>query len=87
MGGRYVPSLIAAIGEVIERHMARTGFIAPRTSGEEAEEIRLVAEANPDRTRSELSQVGRLCPRCSLPTLRHREGCLTCDSCGYSKCN
>jgi ribonucleoside-diphosphate reductase alpha chain len=28
MGGRYVPSLIAAIGEVIEGHMIRTGFLA-----------------------------------------------------------
>ncbi len=29
MGGRYVPSLMAAIGEVIERHMVAIGFIAP----------------------------------------------------------
>ncbi|ODT29552.1 MAG: ribonucleoside-diphosphate reductase, adenosylcobalamin-dependent [Hyphomicrobium sp. SCN 65-11] len=29
MGGRYVPSLLAAIGEVIEAHMIRIGFLAP----------------------------------------------------------
>jgi ribonucleoside-diphosphate reductase alpha chain len=29
MGGRYVPSLLAAIGEVIERHMIDIGFLAP----------------------------------------------------------
>ena len=29
MGGRYVPSLLAAIGEVIETHMIRTGFLVP----------------------------------------------------------
>ena len=28
MGGRYVPSLLAAIGGVIETHMVRTGFLA-----------------------------------------------------------
>ncbi len=28
MGGRYVPSLLAAIGEVIERHMIAIGFLA-----------------------------------------------------------
>ena len=28
MNGRYVPSLLAAIGEVIERHMIETGFLA-----------------------------------------------------------
>jgi len=27
IGGRYVPSLLAAIGDVIERHMIETGFI------------------------------------------------------------
>jgi ribonucleoside-diphosphate reductase alpha chain len=87
MAGRYVPSLIAAIGEVIERHMIRTGFIAPRASGEEAAEVRLVAGGDPNAPRTGLPATGRLCPRCSLPTLQHREGCLTCDSCGYSKCN
>ena len=36
MGGRYVPSLLAAIGGVIETHMIRTGFLAPpRQPGEE----------------------------------------------------
>ncbi|MEQ1651860.1 MAG: adenosylcobalamin-dependent ribonucleoside-diphosphate reductase [Hyphomicrobium sp.] len=29
MGGRYVPSLLAAIGDVIEEHMIRTGFLVP----------------------------------------------------------
>ena len=29
MGGRYVPSLLAAIGQVIEEHMIRTGFLSP----------------------------------------------------------
>ncbi len=30
MDGRYVPSLLAAIGEVIETHLLRTGFLRPR---------------------------------------------------------
>jgi ribonucleoside-diphosphate reductase alpha chain len=33
MGGRYVPSLLAAIGEVIERHMIRTGFLRDDEGG------------------------------------------------------
>ncbi len=33
MGGHYVPSLLAAIGEVIERHLVATGFMAPRETG------------------------------------------------------
>src|SRR3546814_11330983 len=37
MEGRYVPSLLAAIGGVIERHMIDIGFLQPReaASGEE----------------------------------------------------
>ncbi|MFM9938536.1 MAG: adenosylcobalamin-dependent ribonucleoside-diphosphate reductase [Hyphomicrobiaceae bacterium] len=31
MDGRYVPSLLAAIGEVIEQHMLRIGFLSPRS--------------------------------------------------------
>ena len=34
MQGRYVPSLLAAIGDVIEQHMLRTGFLTPEDSGQ-----------------------------------------------------
>src|SRR5246127_2287650 len=30
MGGKYVPSLLAAIGDVIERHMIAIGFLPPK---------------------------------------------------------
>ena len=36
MGGRYVPSLLAAIGEVIERHMIEIGFLGMRAAGRRA---------------------------------------------------
>ena len=47
MAGRYVPSLLAAIGEVIETHMRRTGFLADpeRAAGLPAESTRLEAHA------------------------------------------
>ena len=46
MGGRYVPSLLAAIGEVIETHMIRTGFLAAgRPEQEEAAQERRPASA------------------------------------------
>lgn len=35
MGGRYVPSLLAAIGEVIETHMRRTGALTERDTEHE----------------------------------------------------
>jgi ribonucleoside-diphosphate reductase alpha chain len=89
MGGRYVPSLLAAIGGIIETHMLRTGFLAP-SPGQEPEPVAAaqalaVGErplgASPEENRR------RICPRCSAQTLRRQEGCLVCSNCGYSKCN
>ncbi len=81
MNGRYVPSLLAAIGEVLETHMKRIGFIAaddgPDLSG--ALDAKVVAiSAGGGRAPA--------CPRCSQPSLIHQEGCAMCTSCGYSKC-
>ncbi len=91
MGGRYVPSLLAAIGGVIETHMLRTGFLVPeRRAGEDTGlEKKALAAAEPHAgppSPAELG-LGRICPRCSSRTLRRQEGCLVCGSCGYSKCN
>jgi ribonucleoside-diphosphate reductase alpha chain len=80
MGGRYVPSLLAAIGEVIERHMVETGFmtgrIGPLSGGAVAAHL-LPAEG----TRA------RFCPRCGDASFVALEGCDSCLSCGYSKCS
>ncbi len=90
MGGRYVPSLIAAIGEVIEGHMIRTGFLpaeARREAG--AERMAVSGSGIPPHPAEPVPQAvagGRICPRCSLRSLQRREGCWICDACGYSKC-
>jgi ribonucleoside-diphosphate reductase alpha chain len=79
MGGRYVPSLLAAIGEVIEQHLVATGFMSARDStlqGEERRAVAMAAEGVP----------ARYCPRCGSPSFVRLEGCDSCVSCGYSKC-
>ena len=45
MGGRYVPSLLAAIGEVIEAHMIRIGFLAPPEGRGARPDVTLPAKA------------------------------------------
>jgi ribonucleoside-diphosphate reductase alpha chain len=79
MDGRYVPSLLAAIGEVIERHMIDIGFMTPPEERKYSSEVlaRAVGE-----TGSRLRQ----CPRCAQAAVVHQEGCDLCTSCGYSKC-
>lgn len=82
VGGRYVPSLLAAIGDVIERHMIAIGFIALPKSDREP------ADAHDARKQVvNLGNTGlRFCPKCNQPALLRSEGCDTCTSCGYSKC-
>jgi ribonucleoside-diphosphate reductase alpha chain len=88
MGGRYVPSLIAAIGEVIEGHMVRIGFIVQPVRGDD-EVVKQQSTLTADGTAAAKTGgdvTGRVCPRCNVRALHHREGCWTCDSCGYSRC-
>ena len=79
MGGRYVPSLLAAIGEVIERHMIEIGFL-PRPEVLDNDRKRAAVAAGAEGARA------RTCPRCSSAGFVKIEGCDTCVSCGYSKC-
>ncbi len=80
MGGRYIPSLLAAIGEVIERHLIAIGFMAKPGPDENDAQRAAAAEAGAE------GAAVRTCPRCSAAGLVKLEGCDTCMSCGYSKC-
>jgi ribonucleoside-diphosphate reductase alpha chain len=78
MQGKYVPSILAAIGGVIERHMISIGFIEGEGMGlksdPQAEVVNL--GENP----------GPACPNCGQFGMQMIEGCMTCPSCGHSKC-
>jgi ribonucleoside-diphosphate reductase alpha chain len=79
MGGHYVPSLLAAIGDIIERHLVAIGFMPAREKLVLPDGAHAVAVAVGDTP-------GRSCPRCNSPSLIRQEGCDTCLACGYSKC-
>ena len=79
MSGRYVPSLLAAIGEIIEKHMIEIGFMGQRQASLSG---MLDAHAIPAE-----GARARYCPRCGAATFVKLEGCDSCLSCGYSKCS
>jgi ribonucleoside-diphosphate reductase alpha chain len=79
MDGRYVPSLLAAIGEVIERHMIEIGFMGQRLRG-------LSGLPDAHNIPAEGARA-RFCPRCGDASFVKLEGCDSCLSCGYSKCS
>jgi ribonucleoside-diphosphate reductase alpha chain len=81
MEGRYVPSLLAAIGDVIERHLIDIGFLpAKRSATPELIERKVVNL--PEHEGRRLAQ----CPKCGEAALIRVEGCDQCTSCDYSKC-
>ena len=89
MGGRYVPSLLAAIGQVIERHMIAIGFLPGPVDAASAS-VPISGEPQgqaPDPHGIEpLPRPRRGCPRCGTPGLVRSEGCDLCLACGYSRC-
>lgn len=89
VGGKYVPSLLAAIGSVIENHMIDTGFLPNPNAVDSpdrndiAKPMAVAAGAEGERGNGSLF---RQCPKCGQPSLMRQEGCDTCTSCGHSKC-
>ncbi len=100
MGGRYIPSLLAAIGEVIERHLIDIGFIGEgggALAAESSERLLIEVAARPEASRAEATIRPeaatpparpnlRQCPKCGQAALLRQEGCDSCTACGYSKC-
>ncbi|MBF0168973.1 MAG: adenosylcobalamin-dependent ribonucleoside-diphosphate reductase [Alphaproteobacteria bacterium] len=93
VGGRYVPSLLAAIGEVIERHLIEIGFMPNPADDliyltEPERKVVNLSKTNDDPPPAANHATGslRYCPKCNQPSLIKQEGCDTCTSCGYSKC-
>jgi len=77
--GKYVPSILAAIGGVIEQHMISIGFLKAEGMGLKTDPHSVVT--NMSNKGSKIS-----CSSCGSFELRKVEGCDTCANCGYSKC-
>jgi ribonucleoside-diphosphate reductase alpha chain len=89
--GKYVPSLLAAIGGVIERHMIDIGFM-PLPGDTETGQAALAAEASGGRAtnapggNTSRRLIPHQCPKCGEAAMIRQEGCDLCTSCGHSKC-
>ena len=80
VGGKYIPSILAAIGGVLEEHMMKIGFIKDSDTSlfHISGEVTKVENLKLSRQKS--------CTSCGQFDLQMIEGCMTCRSCGYSKC-
>ena len=80
VGGKYIPSILAAIGGILEEHMMKIGFIkdSDKSLFHKSVEVTKVENLKLSRQKS--------CTSCGQFDLQMIEGCMTCRSCGYSKC-
>ncbi len=96
---KYMPSLVAEIGDVIERHLISIGMIRPPELDENQKkfidakrtEFELTASPGPEdteaaETESEYPASAVLCNRCHAKAAIQMDGCMTCLACGDSKC-
>ncbi len=90
-GGRYMPSLVAEIGDVIEAHLRTIGLIEqPRDAARDAhlEAVRAAYAADTNRAAGDdgFPASAVLCTHCHSRAVVMLENCNTCLNCGESKC-
>ena len=94
-GGKYMPSLVAEIGDAIECHLRMIGLL--KDEGLDEHQKKLIAEkraqmekasktAEASGEASEFPASAQLCNKCSTKAVIKMDGCMTCLNCGDSKC-
>ena len=93
-GGKFMPSIIAELGYVIEKHLQMIGLLKKQELDEHAQ--KLIAEKKAEfeeRTKqtdafakSHFPEGAQLCAKCSTAAVVMMDGCMTCLNCGDSKC-
>ncbi|MBZ0070900.1 MAG: NrdJb [Gammaproteobacteria bacterium] len=93
-GGKYMPSLVAEIGDAIECHLRLIGLL--KDDGLDEHQKKLMAEKRAQyeatvKTAStqdpdDFPEGAQLCTKCNTKAAIQMDGCLTCLNCGDSKC-
>ena len=94
-GGKYIPSLVAEIGEVVEQHLQEIGML--KKSGPDEHQKKLLEQKRNEYMEKHVQSGGetnaegfppgaQLCNKCHTKAAIVMDGCLTCLNCGESKC-
>ncbi|MFO1370878.1 MAG: NrdJb [Candidatus Competibacteraceae bacterium] len=94
-GGKYMPSLVAEIGDVIESHMRSIGLL--KEEGLDEHQRKMIVEqrnkyevgmkAVEEAGENSFPPEATLCGKCQTKAVIVMDGCLTCLNCGDSKCS
>lgn len=95
-GGKFMPSLVAEIGDVIEKHLKMIGMIKDTGLDEHQQKLvdekRAQYEAAKSKGQPATAEANdfpadaQLCKKCNTKAAIVMDGCLTCLNCGDSKC-
>lgn len=94
-GGRFVPSLVAEIGDVLEIHLKRIGILQEETDEHTAnflseKRTTLMDTAASSETAADVDSdfpaSSEVCSKCRFKAVVYLDGCRTCLSCGDSHC-
>ncbi|MFK7888256.1 MAG: NrdJb [Gammaproteobacteria bacterium] len=93
-GGKYMPSIIAELGHVVEQHLMAIGLLAKPELDENTKAIleqkRQDFEQSTKQTdafaSTDYPEGAQLCAKCNTVAAIMMDGCMTCLECGDSKC-
>ena len=94
-GGGFMPSIVAEIGFILERHMKMIGLLEEEQLSDAQKEM-LQAKRAEYANLKEFPQAddcndfpadSKMCKKCITKAVIIMDGCLTCLNCGDSKCN
>jgi hypothetical protein len=93
-GGRFMPSIIAELGYIVEKHLIAIGMMSEPDLDDEQK--KLIAEKRAEFeeaqkqqdafSENEYPEGAQLCSKCNTVAVIMMDGCMTCLSCGDSKC-
>ncbi|MEM7501338.1 MAG: NrdJb [Pseudomonadota bacterium] len=93
-GGKFMPSIIAELGYIVEKHLISIGLMArpeldegqQQLINEKREEFEAQARQQDAFAKSEYPEGAQLCTKCNTVAVVMMDGCMTCLACGDSKC-
>ncbi len=92
-GGKYMPSLVAEIGDAIESHLRMIGLLKDEGLDEHQQKLVDAKRAEYDAMQStdkdasaDYPDSAQMCAKCMTKAAILMDGCMTCLSCGDSKC-
>ena len=94
-GGKFMPSLVGEIGDVLESHLRMIGML--KDDGLDEHQKKLIDEKRAEyestlksaesSSPQDFPDGATLCVKCSTKAMILMDGCMTCLNCGESKCS